>query len=168
MRFSLIDSVVALEPNDRITATKTVALSEEYLTDHFPGFPVVPGVLMVEAMTQAAAWLIRVSEGFVNSMVVLRKAQNVKYGRFVRPGQTLTLSVQIVNQDERETTVKARGTVDGRLSVSATLVLARYSLADKDPGLAEIDRSVIDEMTKAFATIHQPQKAVMKPLTVSR
>ena len=164
MRFSLIDSVVALEPNDRITATKTVAESEEYLADHFPGFPVMPGVLMVEAMTQAAAWLIRVSEGFANSMVVLRKARNVKYGRFVKPGQTLTLTARIVKQDDRETTVKARGTVEGRLSVSATLVLGRYSLADEDPKLAEIDRSVIDEMSKAFATIYQPQEAVMEPL----
>ena len=164
MRFSLIDSVVALEPNDRITAIKTVAMSEEYVADHFPGFPVMPGVLMVEAMTQAAAWLIRVSEGFVNSMVVLRKARNVKYGRFVKPGQTLTLRARIVEQDDRETTVKARGTVDGRLSVSATLVLARYSLADEDPRLSEIDRSVIDEMSKVFAAIYQPREAIMEPL----
>ena len=165
MRFSLIDSVVALEPNDRITATKTVAMSEEYLADHFPGFPVMPGVLMVEAMTQAAAWLIRVSEDFANSLVVLRKARNVKYGRFVRPGQTLTLTAQITAQDDRETTVKARGTVNGQLSVSAKLVLVRYCLADEDPRLAEIDRSVIDEMTKAFATIYQPRKAVLEPLS---
>ena len=164
MRFSLIDSVVALEPHERITATKTVAMSEEYLADHFPGFPVVPGVLMVEAMTQAAAWLIRVSEGFANSVVVLRKARNVKYGRFVKPGQMLTLTARIVKQDDRETTVKARGTVDGQVSVSATLVLGRYNLADEDPRLAEIDRSVIDEMHKAFAMIYQPREAVMEPL----
>jgi 3-hydroxyacyl-[acyl-carrier-protein] dehydratase len=165
MRFSLIDSVVALEPNDRITATKTLAVTEEYLADHFPGFPVMPGVLMVEAMTQAAAWLIRVSEEFANSLVVLRRARNVKYGRFVRPGQTLTLTARITGQAGRETTVKARGTVNGQLSVSATLVLARYSLADEDPRLAEIDRSIVDEMSKAFAAIYQPRKAVLEPLS---
>jgi 3-hydroxyacyl-[acyl-carrier-protein] dehydratase len=163
MRFSLIDSVVALEPNDRITATKTVAPSEDYLADHFPGFPVVPGVLMVEAMTQAAAWLIRVSEGFAHSVVVLRKARNVKYGHFVKPGQMLTLTARIIKQDGRETTVKAKGTADGQLSVSATLVLTRYNLADEDPRLAEIDRSVIDDMSKAFAVIYQPREAVMEP-----
>ena len=152
----MIDSVVVLEPNDRITATKTLAMSEEYLANHFPGFPVMPGVLMIEAMTQAAAWLIRVSEDFANSVVVLRKARNVKYGRFVKPGQTLTLTARIVNENDRETTVKARGTVCGQLSVSATLVLARYSLADEDPRLAQTDRSVTEEMTKAFATIYQP------------
>ncbi len=165
MRFSLIDSVVALEANEQITATKKVAMTEEYLADHFPGFPVMPGVLMVEAMTQAAAWLIRVSEDFANSLVVLRKARNVKYGRFVRPGQTLTVTARITKWDDRETTVRAKGTVDGQLSVSAKLVLARYSLADEDPMLAEIDRSVIDDMTKAFATIYQPQKAVVQPLS---
>ena len=165
MRFSLIDNVVALEPNDRITATKTVAISEDYLADHFPGFPVMPGVLMVESMTQAAAWLIRVGEDFAGSLVVLRKARNVKYGRFVRPGQTLTVAARIIGQDGRETTVKARGTVNGQLSVSAELVLLSYSLADEDPRLAEIDRSIIDEMTRAFAAIYQPPKAVMEPLS---
>ena len=62
MRFSLIDRIVELEPGERVTATKSLTMAEEYLADHFPHFPVMPGVLMLEAMTQAGAWLVRVSE----------------------------------------------------------------------------------------------------------
>lgn len=59
MRFTLVDKVVELEPGRRIVAIKNLSLAEEYLADHFPGFPVMPGVFMLEAMTQASAWLIR-------------------------------------------------------------------------------------------------------------
>ena len=64
MRFSLIDRIVELEPGVRITAVKSLTMAEEYLADHFPHFPVMPGVLMLEALTQAGAWLVRVERGF--------------------------------------------------------------------------------------------------------
>jgi 3-hydroxyacyl-[acyl-carrier-protein] dehydratase len=92
MRFVLLDRIVALEPGVRITAVKNLSLAEEYLADHFPGFPVMPGVLMLQAMTEAGAWLVRESEDFAHSVVVLGQANNVKYGQFVEPGQTLTVS----------------------------------------------------------------------------
>ena len=68
MRFTLIDHIVTLEADTEITAVKTLSMAEEYLADHFPHFPVMPGVLMLEALTQSAAWLIRVSEDFAHSM----------------------------------------------------------------------------------------------------
>ena len=55
MRFTLLDRIIDFEPGDRITAVKSLAMAEEYLADHFPNFPVMPGVLMLEAMTQAGA-----------------------------------------------------------------------------------------------------------------
>ncbi|MGD9644825.1 MAG: beta-hydroxyacyl-ACP dehydratase, partial [Pirellulales bacterium] len=75
MRFTLIDRIVECEPWQKIAARKNLTLAEEYLADHFPGFPVMPGVLMLEAMTQAGAWLVRASEDFRHSMVVLREAR---------------------------------------------------------------------------------------------
>ena len=54
MRFTLLDRIVEVEPGKSITAVKAVSLSEEYLADHFPRFPVLPGVFMLEAMTQAS------------------------------------------------------------------------------------------------------------------
>ena len=59
MRFVLIDRIVEVRPGQSLVAVKNLSLAEEYLADHFPGFPVMPGVLMLEALTQAGAWLIR-------------------------------------------------------------------------------------------------------------
>ena len=57
MRFTLVDRILELQAGQEITAVKNLSLAEEYLADHFPLFPVLPGVLMLEAMTQAGAWL---------------------------------------------------------------------------------------------------------------
>src|SRR5271168_1212794 len=107
MRFTLLDRIIELEPGAKITAVKNLSLAEEYLADHFPGFPVMPGVLMLEAMTQASAWLVRASEDFAHSVVLLKEARNVKYANFVEPGQTLHVTAEIVEQDARETKLKA-------------------------------------------------------------
>lgn len=146
MRFSLIDYIERLTPGKEISAVKNLSMAEEYLADHFPGFPVMPGVLMLEAMTQAAAWLVRVSEDFAHSIVVLKEAKNVKYGQFVEPGQTLRVVAEIVGQTDRETQVKARGTVDGGNTVSARLVLERYNLSDTRPQDLPTDELVKQQM----------------------
>jgi len=154
MRFTLLDRVVGIEPGKRITAVKAVSLAEEYLGDHFPRFPVLPGVLMLEAMTQAAAWTIRLGEDFAHSIVVLRAAKNVKYGDFVEPGKVLTVTAEVLEQDGSTTSVKASGTVDGRTSLTARLMLHRYNLADSDPGKAFLDEMVRADMRRLWAILH--------------
>lgn len=156
MRFTLIDRVVDLEPGARIVAVKNLSLAEEYLADHFPGFPVMPGVLMLEAMTQAAAWLVRMTEDFAHSTVVLKEARNVKYGNFVEPGQTLTITAEMLGQDDREVKIKAQGAVDGKQAVSARLVLERYNLADVDPERAIADQVVVQKMRELLALLYRP------------
>ena len=131
MRFRLIDRITALEPGVRITAVKGLAYAEEYLQDHFPRFPVMPGVLMLEAMYQASAWLVRKSEHFAHAAVVLQEARNVKYADFVEPGQLLTVTAEIIKQDQTTTTLKAQGTVHQAVAVSARLILERFHLADR-------------------------------------
>jgi 3-hydroxyacyl-[acyl-carrier-protein] dehydratase len=153
MRFTLLDRVVAIEPGKSITAIKAVSLAEEYLADHFPRFPVLPGVFMLEAMTQAAAWTIRLGEDFAHSIVVLRAARNVKYGDFVEPGRTLTVNAEVLSQDERTTTVKASGSVGARTSLTARLVLERYNIADRRPHGAAIDARVRSEMRRLWAIL---------------
>ena len=154
MRFSLLDRVVALQPGQRIEALKNLSAAEEYLADHFPLFPVMPGVLMLEAMTQAGAWLIRASENFSHSIVTLKEARNVKYADFVRPGQTLVVTAEIVSQTATETTLKTAGTVNGATSVSARLVLSRYNLAEQNAMHAETDRKVCEKMRELFALLY--------------
>ena len=161
MRFTLIDHIVELEEGTEITAVKTLSMAEEYLADHFPRFPVMPGVLMLEALTQSAAWLIRVSEDFAHSIIVLKEARNLKYGQFVEPGQTMTVTVKITKQDERETRVRARATVDGRTTVSARLVLERYNLAERVPDHAGTDEALKKEFREMYALLHQPQASTV-------
>lgn len=155
MRFSLIDYIERLTPGKEISAVKNLSMAEEYLADHFPGFPVMPGVLMLEAMTQAAAWLVRVSEDFAHSIVVLKEAKNVKYGQFVEPGQTLRVVAEIVSQTDRETQVKARGTVDGSSTVSARLILERYNLSDVRPQDSSTDELVKQQMRYFYHLLYR-------------
>lgn len=154
MRFTLLDRVVAVDPGKSITAIKTVSLAEEYLADHFPRFPVLPGVFMLEAMTQAAAWTIRLGEDFAHAIVVLRSARNVKYGDFVEPGRILTVTAEVLSQDERTTKFKASGSVGERTSLTARLVLERYNLADRRPHGAAIDARVRSEMRRLWTLLH--------------
>ena len=167
MRFTLLDRVVAIDPGKSITAIKTLSLSEEYLADHFPRFPVMPGVLMLEAMTQAAAWTIRIAEDFAHSIVVLRSAKNVKYGDFVEPGRVLTVTAEVLSQDETTTKVKASGTVSSaggeRTSLTARLVLERYNMADRLPHGDAIDARVRAEMRKLWAVLHPTARSGGQP-----
>jgi 3-hydroxyacyl-[acyl-carrier-protein] dehydratase len=133
MRFTQIDRIIDLKPGESITAIKCLTLAEEYLKDHFPLFPVMPGVLMLEAMYQASAWLVRHSENFASAFVLLKEARNVKYADFVKPGQVLTVTAEVVKQDQATTSFKASGTVNGQAAVSARLVLERFNIRDRDP-----------------------------------
>lgn len=156
MRFSLIDRIIEFEPGVRLTAIKALTMAEEYLADHFPLFPVMPGVLMLEALTQAGAWLIRASEDFAHSIVVLREAQNVKYVQFLEPGQVLTVTTEILKQYPDHTRLQAQGMVEGKLVVNARLVLARYNLAAAEPQYAGTDQAIRRELRKTFAILYQP------------
>lgn len=158
MRFTLIDRIVDLQPGAKITAVKNLSLAEEYLADHFPGFPVLPGVLMLEAMTQAAAWLVRVTDDFAHSMVVLKEARNVKYNQFVEPGQTLTVTAEVLDAGsaaEHEVKLKASGSVGGEQAVSARLVLARYNLAEADASRELTDQIIKHKMRELLALVHR-------------
>lgn len=91
MHFTLIDRVIE-RSDHKLIAIKHVSNAEEYLQDHFPGFPVLPGVMMLEAMTQAARKLIDPDDNS-DSPWVLCQAKALKYGAFVRPGSTIRVSI---------------------------------------------------------------------------
>ena len=93
MHFTLIDRVIELADNS-IVAEKNVSAAEEYLQDHFPTFPVLPGVLMIEAMVQAARTLIAHRDPSAIRWV-LGEVRGLKYGNFVSPGMTLRVEITI-------------------------------------------------------------------------
>jgi 3-hydroxyacyl-[acyl-carrier-protein] dehydratase len=156
MRFTLLDRIVELQPGAKLIAVKNLSLAEEYLADHFPGFPVMPGVLMLEAMTQAGSWLVRATEDFAHSTVLLKEAKQVKYSNFVEPGQTLVVTVEIVENDSRFTKIKAQGVVESKTAVVARLTLERYNLADSDPSKAIADDVVKMKLRELFALLYHP------------
>lgn len=139
MRFVLVDRILELHPNESIRAVKNLSLAEEYLADHFPGFPVLPGVLMLEALVQAGAWLIRQSEDFRPSTILLKQARALKFNSFVTPGKSLQIQVNVKKRDGSLWDLQGTGTIDGESAVSARLTLEAFNLADKNPDLLESD-----------------------------
>jgi len=96
MHFSLLDTVIEAPTADaaRIVTLKNVTSAEEYLQDHFPSFPVLPGVLMIETLVQAARRLLELRGVPGAGRLVLGSARALKYGRFVRPGEGLRAEVE--------------------------------------------------------------------------
>lgn len=153
VKFVLIDRIVALESGRRIVAEKALSLAEEYLADHFPRFPVLPGVLMLEAMVQAAAWVVRERLNFGPSLVLLKEARNVTYKSFVAPGQVLTVEAECQELREQESTFTARGHLGGREIVKGRLVLRHLRLAEYDAAAVEIDERLRAEQRARFALL---------------
>ncbi len=150
MRFLMLDAIQSYEPGERLTATKSVTLTEEYLADHFPEFPVLPGVFMLEAATQAGAWLLRFSENYKHSIIRLKEARNIKYADFVPPGNTLTVTLSLIKQEERLATFKVLGQVEDRTTLSGRIVLERYNLADTVSQKDDSQKQAIDEELKQY------------------
>src|SRR2546423_1376347 len=156
VKFNLIDKIVELS-DQRIVAVKYVSLAEEYLADHFPTFPVLPGVMMLEALTQAAAWLLHHRSGFAKSIAVLKEARNVKYGHFVAPGNALRVDVELTKPTVTGgATFKASGAVGEAVAPSARVELADFNLADRQPELASVDARLIEHHKARWSVLHTP------------
>lgn len=157
MRFSLIDRITELRDGESVTAVKVLTLSEEYLADHFPKFPVMPGVMMLESMYQACAWLLRKTDNFAHALVVLRETRNVKFSSFVEPGQVLTVRGQLMSRDGRLATFKAEASVEGRAAVSARLILESYDAADLLPTREASDARARRHFRQYFDILYRPE-----------
>ncbi len=156
MKFVLIDKIEMIEPEKRIVTTKNLSMAEEYLADHFPSFPVLPGVLMLEAMTQSAAWLVRLKQNYAHSIVVLKAARNVRYSYFLKPGNTLRCEVDAVSIDETSAKFKGVGYVGDRLAVSARLELMCQNAARNGSPSPGPDQRIVEQLQRTFALIGGP------------
>jgi len=157
VKFNLVDRIEELS-DERIVAVKYVSLAEEYLADHFPTFPVLPGVMMLEALTQSAAWLMHRRTDFRCSMAVLKEARNVKYGTFVAPGGALRVEVELNKTTDTGATFRATGTVADSQAVQARIELSYFNLGDKQPALADLDRQLTEHNRRRWAVL-QAQSA---------
>ena len=132
MRFVLVDRILTLEPGHRVTAQRTVPPDDDYFADHFPGFPVVPGVLLTETMGQAAAKCLD-AEHRPRGKAMLVKILSASFRQWVRPGDELQLAATIVSNEERYATAECEARVGERVAAQARLMFAFAPLQTFSP-----------------------------------
>ena len=143
MRYHLIDRITEVELSKSLRAFKQLTLGEEYLADHFPSFPVMPGVLMLQALVESASWLVRLSSDYNPSVLVLREVKNVKYGTFFAPGNRMNVAVEMTASGDGRFAFKGKGDVGGQTTVSSQFTIAGYNLRERNPAWATRDDELV-------------------------
>lgn len=135
MRFVLIDRLVALEPGHRAGARVTFAPGADFFADHFPGMPIVPGVLLTESMGQTAGWLLSATSGF-RHWPALIMIQQAKFLRHVTPGEQVDIEVQVRGVHERTAEVATVASVGGQPVARARLLFHENDLPSGESAAA--------------------------------
>lgn len=129
----LVDRVIDWESGQRITTIKNVTINEEFFNGHFPNKPVMPGVLMIEALAQSAALLAFLTMGQKpddNAVVYFVGIDGARFKRPVEPGDQLKMEVEILRQSRGIWKFSAKASVDGQLAVEGELMCTMRSIAD--------------------------------------
>jgi 3-hydroxyacyl-[acyl-carrier-protein] dehydratase len=140
--FLLIDRIVEFEPTKRLVAIKNVTMNEQFFQGHFPGYPIMPGVLVVEAMAQAGGIIImRETADREQKLVVFTGIERAKFRRPVTPGDQLRIEVEVLSFRPRAGRIEGKAYVDGKLACEATLTCrvvprARQAAPSAEPGAA--------------------------------
>ena len=137
MRWIWIDRFVEFESGVRAQAIKNVTLAEEHLHDHFPGFPIMPGSLMIEGMAQTGGILLGESNQF-RYIVVLAKVPKMQFHSWVQPGDTLVYSTELVDRRDEGGTVTCTAKIGDRLVAEGEIMFAH--LKSDDPAIQGIDQ----------------------------
>jgi 3-hydroxyacyl-[acyl-carrier-protein] dehydratase len=127
--FLLVDRVLELEPNKRILAMKSVSINEPFFQGHFPGHPVMPGVLVLEALAQAGGLLTQLSLGAEGAakqdkLFYLVKIDNARFSNMVVPGDRLMLEVKLKRMIRNMAMYECAASVDGKVVASADILCA--------------------------------------------
>ena len=120
----LIDTLEELEPGKRAVGKKCVSYNEPYFAGHFPGEPVMPGVLIVEALAQVGAAVMLSCPEFKGKLVYFGGIEHCRFRKKVVPGDVLMLEVEMIRQKGPRGVGKATATVDGKIAVTAELTFA--------------------------------------------
>lgn len=136
MRFLLVDSIVSLSPGKGVEATRTIPADDDYFQDHFPGFPVVPGVLLTEMMGQAAAKCLD-AERRARGKAMLARILSASFREWVRPGDAVSLHATIVANEERYATAECEARVGVRAVAQAKLFFSFMPIEGFAPGFRD-------------------------------
>ncbi|MGH9605885.1 MAG: 3-hydroxyacyl-ACP dehydratase FabZ [Terracidiphilus sp.] len=120
--FLLIDRIVEFEPTRRLVAIKNVTINEPFFQGHFPGYPIMPGVLVVEAMAQAGGIIIlHELADRQKHLIVFTSIERAKFRRPVTPGDQLRIEIDVLSFRPRAGRIEGKAFVDGKLACEATL-----------------------------------------------
>jgi 3-hydroxyacyl-[acyl-carrier-protein] dehydratase len=141
MRFLLIDQIVSMEPGRRIHALKTMSPDEELFLDHFPGFPTVPGVLLVEMMAQATGKCLH-AEGSDRGLAMLGSVKTATFREWVAPGDLIEIFSEVQSSRPQFATAKCHVAVGTKVKASAELL---FSFMPRDRFAADYQDRVLEE-----------------------
>jgi 3-hydroxyacyl-[acyl-carrier-protein] dehydratase len=145
VRFLLVDSIVELDPGTRAVGLKNVAMSEDFLADHFPERPIMPGALILESLVQLADWVIRDATSF-EKIGIATSFDRIKFRRVTRPGDQLRLEVVLDRSMNGTHEFRAKAYSGDALAASADLTLEE----------AELDEYLdVDDARASFAILRR-------------
>lgn len=137
--FLLVDKVLETEGGTHLVAIKNATFNEPFFQGHFPGYPVMPGVLQIEMIAQAAGLMVlsNKAEGTADSDTILMSVESAKFRRLVQPGDQLRIETKLVSS--RRTMAKVSGvvTVDGEVATEATMMFVLVPKASRDGDAAK-------------------------------
>ena len=137
MRWYWVDKFIEFNSGESAKAVKNVSLAEEHLHDHFPGFPVMPGSLMIEGMAQTGGILLGEKNDFEYN-VILAKVPKVEFHSWACPGDQIIYSATLIDAKEEGGSVEVTATVGDRLVAEAEIMFVH--LSSDDPQLSRIDQ----------------------------
>lgn len=146
MRFILVDRILSLEPGVSVRAEKKMAASEDFFRDHFPGFPVVPGVLLTEMMAQAVGKCLD-TENNARGRAMLCEIRSARFRSWMRPDETATISASIVKSQIDFAVAKCHISIENRKICSAELMFAFVPRETFSP-------DYVDEVLAAYLASH--------------
>ena len=148
MRFVLVDRIHSLEPGVRVVASRKIPPDDDYFADHFPNFPVVPGVLLTEMMGQAAAKALDVQRT-PRGKAMLAKILSASFRQWVRPGDEVMLHGEITANTERYANADCRAEVNGKPVAQASLF---FTFVPASAFGGELRDAVLDDYLAQSAT----------------
>ncbi len=132
--FLLVDRILELEPNKRVVAIKNVTMNEPFFQGHFPDNPIMPGVLVIEAMAQASGGALLTENGSKGKGLYLAGIENARFRRPIRPGDQIRFEVDVILRRSNIAKVRGKAFVDGQLAVEAEITSA---IVDRTSGEGE-------------------------------
>jgi 3-hydroxyacyl-[acyl-carrier-protein] dehydratase len=140
--FILVDRILELEPGRRIVGLKNVSANEPFFSGHFPGHPIMPGVLIVEAMAQVGGVLASLLPGAEGKLAYLASIDRYRFRRPVMPGDQLITEVVVIRIRERVGKMRVSGRVDGEVVADGVLTYSWVDLEGISQGI--VDGQIVD------------------------